>query len=93
MKIIKVVEKRQIYKFGSVNFWYMIYSKKLRNLQKKKSKVSLRFKVEGFYGFFFGVMKCWKSNRDFASSAKRDVIFPVISLSLISLLQLQNQKL
>ncbi len=47
VKRIKAVEKLQIYKFGSVHFWYIIHPKKLRNLQKKKkkSKVSMRCKV------------------------------------------------
>ncbi len=35
MKRIKVVEKRCIYKFGSVHLCYMIHPKKLRNLQNK----------------------------------------------------------
>jgi hypothetical protein len=49
MKRIKVVEKLEIYKFGSVYFWYMIHPKKLRNLQKK-SKVYTMSKVRGFGG-------------------------------------------
>jgi hypothetical protein len=35
MERIKVVEKLEIYKFGSVHFWYIIHPKKLRNLQQK----------------------------------------------------------
>jgi hypothetical protein len=51
MKVIKVVEKLTIYKFGSAHSWYMIHQKNLQNLQKKKrSKVSLGAKVIGFDG-------------------------------------------
>jgi hypothetical protein len=49
MKKIKVVEKYDIYKFVSVCIWYKIHPKKLQNLQKR-SKVSMRSKVRGFYG-------------------------------------------
>jgi hypothetical protein len=50
MKRIKVVEKPKIYEFGSVHFWQLIHPKKLRNLQKKRSKVSTGSKVRGFDG-------------------------------------------
>jgi hypothetical protein len=50
MKRIKVVENFQIYKFGSVYYWYMIHPNKVRNLAKKKSKVSMRSKVRSIYG-------------------------------------------
>jgi hypothetical protein len=33
---IEVVENLQIYKFGSVNYWYMIHLKKLWNWQKRR---------------------------------------------------------
>ncbi len=49
MKRIRVLEKLYIYKFGSHHFWWMIHPKKLWNLQKR-SKVSMRSKVRGFYG-------------------------------------------
>ncbi len=35
MKRIKLVAKLQIYKFGSVHFWYIILPMKLHNSQKK----------------------------------------------------------
>jgi hypothetical protein len=49
MKRIKVVEKLGIYKFGSVQFVYMIHHRSYRACEKK-SKVSMRSKVRGFYG-------------------------------------------
>jgi hypothetical protein len=53
MKRIKVVDKLQIYKFGSVHFWYMIddSSKEATELAKK-SKVSMRAEIRGFHGTF-----------------------------------------
>jgi hypothetical protein len=38
MKRMKVVEKRQIYKFGSVHFWVHDASKDATELAKKGSK-------------------------------------------------------
>jgi hypothetical protein len=46
---MKVVEKRQIYKYGSAHFWYMIHPKKLRNLQNKVQGFHEVW-VRGFYG-------------------------------------------
>ncbi len=45
---MKVVENFLICKFGSVDFWYIIHSKKLRNLQKEVQR-SISFNVWGFY--------------------------------------------
>jgi hypothetical protein len=56
MKRIKVVEKLSILKFVSVHISYMIYSKKLQNLQKR-SQVIMRSKVKGVYGVYLDLLR------------------------------------
>ncbi len=47
MKKMKIVEQREICKFGSIHFPYIIHRKKLRNLQEK-SRILIRSIVIGF---------------------------------------------